>query len=183
MPQREARFSVAAPPEALWCFIRDFEALCRCIPGIEQLEIVDQRTARFTVREKIGVVPLIVELTARIESESPPRQLLALATAEHLTMRIAVALAGDGARTTMTTRFEVQGVGPLKPVVDRLFERRATERTEQFANSLETRFGGAATGATVPAAAGPTAAPAGAIGRARQWLRGFVRRVFRRLRR
>jgi carbon monoxide dehydrogenase subunit G len=177
MPKREASFSVAAPPEAVWRFVRDFEALCGCIPGIERLEVVDDRTARLTVQEKVGVVPLIVELTARIESESPPRQLQALATAEHLTMRIAVSLAGDGARTTMTTRFDVRGEGPLRPVVDRLFERRATERTEQFAKSLEARFGhGVGTAAASPEAA--AAQPTGLMTRMWRWLATLAHRIF-----
>lgn len=186
MPQREATFSVAAPPDALWRFIRDFEALCRCIPGIEQLEIVDERTARLTVQEKVGVVPLIVELTARIESESPPRQLNALATADHLTMRIAVSLTADRTGTTMTTRFDVRGEGPLKPVVDRLFERRATERTQQFAASLEQRFGATAAvpaaGSTAEAAAAADAQPRSDwFDRLRRWLaRGWRRLVHRR---
>ena len=41
MPQREARFSVNAPPHELWSFLRDFRALCTCIPGVEGIEVLD----------------------------------------------------------------------------------------------------------------------------------------------
>ncbi|HYX65953.1 MAG TPA: SRPBCC domain-containing protein [Burkholderiales bacterium] len=140
MPAREARFSVDAPPAELWQFLRDFLALCTCIPGVERIEVVDERTAELTVKEKIGVVPLTVELHARIESEEPPRRLHALATAEHLTMAIYVELAPTPSGTELQSRFEVKGEGPLKPIVDRLFEKRATERTAQFAECLKRRF-------------------------------------------
>ena len=140
MPAREARFSVDAPPAELWLFLRDFLALCTCIPGVERIEIVDERTAELTVKEKVGVVPLTVELHARIESEEPPRRLHALATAEHLTMAIDVELAPTPSGTELHSRFEVKGEGPLKPIVDRLFEKRATERTAQFAECLKRRF-------------------------------------------
>jgi carbon monoxide dehydrogenase subunit G len=140
MPQREARFLVNAPPEELWGFLRDFKALCSCIPGVERLEVLDGRTAELTVREKVGVVPLIVALRAEIDAEDPPRSLRATAKAEHLTMAIEVSLEPSGAGTEMLSRFDVKGKGPLKPVVDRLFERRATERTAQFAQCLEARF-------------------------------------------
>ena len=181
MPQREARFHVPAPRDALWHFIRDFEALCRCIPGVEKLEVIDDRTATLTVQEKLGVVPLIVELSARIESETPPQQLRALATAEYLTMRIAVTLQAEGAGTTMTTLFDVRGEGPLKPVVDRLFERRASERTQQFAASLEQRFGAVAAPQGPPRPASePTPAgkppPRGWIDDLRRWLARHWRR-------
>jgi len=164
MPQREARFSVNAPPAELWRFIRDFESLCACIPGVEKITVVDERTAELTVREKVGVVPLIVDLRAQIESEDAPRALHATAKAEHLTMAIDVALQATATGTELFTVFDVKGEGQLKAIVDRLFERRATERTAQFAESLQQRFG------AVPAA--PAAA---------QLRGGWLARLWRRL--
>jgi hypothetical protein len=38
--------------------------------------------------------------------------------------------------------FDVKGEGQLKAIVDRLFERRASERTAQFADCLQQRFRG-----------------------------------------
>jgi carbon monoxide dehydrogenase subunit G len=142
MPERAAKFTVNAPPHELWKFLRDFEALCTCIPGVERIHLVDPRTAELTVKEKVGIVPLIVNLTARIDSEDPPRRLRATASAEHLTMAIDVTLQAAGPATELHSVFNVKGEGPLKPVVDRLFERRATERTAQFAECLARRFGG-----------------------------------------
>jgi carbon monoxide dehydrogenase subunit G len=154
VPQREATFTVNAPPEALWKFIRDFRSLCTCIPGVERIDVLDGRTAELTVREKVGVVPLIVELRATIDAEEPPRRLHATARAEHLTMAIDVALHPSGQRTELHSRFDVRGEGPLKPIVDRLFEKRASERTAQFAACLEKRFGADAL-PEYPAAAKP----------------------------
>ena len=169
MPQREAKFAVNAAPAEVWRFIRDFEALCTCIPGVENIRVLDGRSAELTVKEKVGVVPLIVKLTARIESEDPPRALHAVASAEHLTMQIDVSLQAEGRGTSLASRFDVRGEGPLKPIVDRLFEKRATERTQQFAECLGRRFSASA----VPEPA-PQEEPGG-----RFW-RGLVR-LWRRL--
>ena len=57
-------------------------------------------------------------------------------------MAIDVTLQANGSATELHSLFIVQGEGPLKPVVNRLFERRATERAAQFAEALEKRFGG-----------------------------------------
>ena len=164
MPQREARFTVNALPGELWRFIRDFESLCTCIPGVERVKVVDDRTAELTVKEKIGIVPLILTLRARIESEDPPHRLHATAKAEHLTMAIEVSLQATGSGTELLSVFDVKGEGQLKAVVDRLFERRATERTAQFADSLQKRFGAA------PPASAPAQVPGG-------WLSRLWRRV------
>ena len=144
MPQREAKFEVNAPPGEVWRFIRDFESLCTCIPGVERIKRVDDRTAELTVREKVGVVPLIVTLTAQIDSEEPPHRLHATARAEHLTMEIDVTLRGMAAGTELLGLLKVRGEGQLKPIVDSLFERRATERTAQFAECIGKRFGAVA---------------------------------------
>jgi len=139
--RREAVFTVAAPPDAVWRFLRDFESLCACIPGVEGLRRVDDAAAELTVVERVGVVPLRVNLTARIDAEDPPHSLHAVATADHVDIEIDVRLQPSGSGTRLASRFQVTGRGPLKPVVDRLFDRRATERTAQFAQSLEARFG------------------------------------------
>ena len=178
MHQREEKFSVNASPDDLWTFIRDFEALCGCIPGVERINLVDDRTVELTVKEKIGVVPLIVDLSGRIEAEDPPRSLQAVATAEHLNMAIDVALQGTGTGTEITAVFEVAGEGPLKAIVDRLFERRATERAAEFANILVQRFGEVSSSdapAETPHQPIPAQDPAGSIWRRldRLWQRFF----------
>lgn len=155
MPRREARFNVSAPPQDLWRFLRDFESLCTCIPGVERVSVLDDRNVELTVKEKVGIVPLILTLKAQIESEDPPRRLHAVARAEHLTMAIDVELEKSGTGTELRSIFDVTGTGQLKPIVDRLFEKRATERTAQFADCLGKRFGAEAPkGAAAPPRAG-----------------------------
>jgi carbon monoxide dehydrogenase subunit G len=155
MPRREARFTVQAPPEELWTFLRDFESLCTCIPGVERINVLDHRSAELRVKEKVGVVPLIVDLRAEIDSEEPPHRLHATAKGEQVTMAIDVTLQRTGSGTELLSVFDVKGEGPLKPIVDRLFEKRATERTAQFADCLGKRFGaGSAVKAPAPGRAG-----------------------------
>ena len=141
MPQRETRFTVNAQPPELWQFIRDIESLCTCIPGVEKIVLLDERTADLTVKEKVGVIPMVLTLRASIESEDPPRRLHATARAEHLTMTIDVSIEKTANGTELRALFDVAGTGQLKPIVDRLFEKRATERAAQFADCLQQRFG------------------------------------------
>jgi carbon monoxide dehydrogenase subunit G len=159
MPQRETRFTVNAQPPELWKFIRDMESLCTCIPGVEKIVLLDESTADLTVREKIGVIPMVLTLRASIDSEDPPRRLHATAKAEHLTMAIDVSLEKTASGTELRGLFDVTGTGQLKPIVDRLFEKRATERAAQFADCLQKRFG------AVPPAGEPTQVAGGWLSR------------------
>ena len=167
MPQRETRFSVNAQPPELWKFIRDMESLCTCIPGVEKIVLLDERTADLTVKEKVGVIPMVLTLRASIESEDPPRRLHATARAEHLTMTIDVSLEKTASGTELRGLFDVAGTGQLKPIVDRLFEKRATERAAQFADCLQKRFG----------AVVPENIPKETKGPLRLWLERLWRRV------
>jgi len=142
VPRREARFDVSARPQEVWRFLRDFEALCSCIPGVERIHVLDDKTVELTVREKIGIVPMILALRAEIDSEDPPHRLHAIAKAQHLTMDIVVSLHETGSGTEMVSVFDVKGEGQMKPIVNRLFEKRATERSAQFAECLKKRFSG-----------------------------------------
>ncbi len=183
MPERESTFAVRAPPDEVWRFIRDLPSLCACIPGVERVALVDDRTAELTVKERIGVVPLILALRAHIDSEYPPHRLHAIATAEHLTMEIDVALQANGSGTEMLGLIRVKGEGPLKPVVDSLFERRATERAAQFADQLTRRFGAVAPeGVPAPVAAVPERAR-GRVGRIAPWLGRLWQRLIGKTRR
>lgn len=153
----------AQPPE-LWKFIRDIESLCTCIPGVEKIVLLDERTADLTVKEKVGVIPMILTLRASIDAEDPPRRLHATARAEHLTMSIDVSLEKTANGTELRGLFDVTGTGQLKAIVDRLFEKRATERAAQFAACLQQRFGAG------PPAGAAAQVPAG-------WLNRFWRRL------
>jgi carbon monoxide dehydrogenase subunit G len=179
MPQREAKFAVNAQPADVWRFIRDFESLCTCIPGVERISLVDHRTVELTVKERIGVVPLILDLTALIDSEQPPHRLHATARAEHLTMEIDIELRPAGPGTELLGLIKVSGQGQLKPVVDRLFEKRADERAAQFAASLEQRFGAVApAGLSQPCREGHHPAEASA-GSTQRWLDRLWQRILR----
>ena len=83
----------------------------------------------------------LTDRTRGRDDEDPPRRLHAIASAQHLTMAIDVTLHASGSATELHSLFNVKGEGPLTRVVDGLFERRATERTAQFAEALEKRFG------------------------------------------
>jgi carbon monoxide dehydrogenase subunit G len=174
MPRREATFRVNAPIGELWKFIRDFEALCTCIPGVERIQVLDDRNAELTVKEKIGVVPMTLTLRASIESEDPPHALHAVAKADHLMMEIDVRLRADGSGTETGQRVRREGGGtaqghrrqPVRAQGDRA--DRAVRRlpAEAVRGGGSPARGGSAAGA--PSMVRPLlAAPAGMVRAAR----------------
>jgi carbon monoxide dehydrogenase subunit G len=67
-------FVINAPQETVWDFLFDIPKLSQCIPGIESLEVVDDRTYRGKLVVKVG--PIKSEFTGKViltEVEAPNR--------------------------------------------------------------------------------------------------------------
>lgn len=139
--EREIAFLVEAPLWEVWAFLRDVHAVCTCIPGVEQVVLVDDRTAELTVKEPVGGVPRVSALRVSIVAEDPPHGLRAAAIARHLAIEFDVTLQQAGSGTRLLGLIRARDTGPRERVVDGLFERRVSERTAQFAARLEQRFG------------------------------------------
>jgi hypothetical protein len=92
-------------------------------------------------------------------------------------MTIDVSLRETGSGTELLGLIKVRGEGPLKPIVDRLFERRATERAAQFADCLEKRFGAVSSANATPPSRGAPSPVRERVGPIRRWLERLRRRL------
>jgi hypothetical protein len=92
-------------------------------------------------------------------------------------MAIEVTLQATESGTELLSLFNVKGEGQLKAIVDRLFERRASERTAQFADCLQKRFGAGAPGDAAEQARGGLRPAEDRSGRFRRWLARLWRRL------
>ena len=76
MPRFEERFTVNAPPEAVWAFLLDPKRLAPCIPGCDDLEVVDERTYRLRLTVKVGFLSTRQDVRMEIVEADPPRRLV-----------------------------------------------------------------------------------------------------------
>jgi carbon monoxide dehydrogenase subunit G len=59
---------VPAPRESVWAFLKDLEAVGRCVPGVETVERGDDGAYRGAIRVKVG--PISLQLTGALVLES-----------------------------------------------------------------------------------------------------------------
>ncbi|MBI4532033.1 MAG: SRPBCC family protein [Candidatus Latescibacteria bacterium] len=69
-------FTVHPPLETVWGFLRDPESFASCIPGVERVEAIDERTFKATVTVKIMLVTARFRIVVRITEEQPPLSLV-----------------------------------------------------------------------------------------------------------
>lgn len=68
----EKTFSVAAPAETVWSFVNDPDQVAACIPGCEDVELVDAKTYRATVKLSAGPIKTSFKLNIAIGEQQAP---------------------------------------------------------------------------------------------------------------
>src|SRR5439155_15205641 len=68
MPEGTVAFDVNAPVEKVWSFLSDMQQVGRCVPGVENVEVLDATHARWTLTVKIGPLSQTIKvLTETLE--------------------------------------------------------------------------------------------------------------------
>jgi hypothetical protein len=70
-------FVVRAPLEKVWDLLFDIERMGRCVPGVESIERVDDKTYRGKLKVKVGPIAAAFGGTVTLTQIDPPRRLAA----------------------------------------------------------------------------------------------------------
>lgn len=149
MPVIEERFEVAATPEEVWAFLLDPARLAPCLPGCEDLKVLDERTYRVRLTVKVGFLSTTQELRMTIVEAEPPHRLVAEGRGEDTRLgsqvdvrnTLELSPAASGA-TTVTYRTEVKVLGRLGSVGDAVMKVKARELAVQFAGRVRVAIEG-----------------------------------------
>lgn len=157
-------FHVDQPAEAIWSFFEQPERVSRCMPGVEDVTVVDDDNV--TVRATQSIGPMNATFDAKVTVlERVPNELIRFqavgksvrGAAGNLRASNAVRLVPDADGTTVVVDGDVALAGALGSVGQKVVARQASKVTAEFARNLERSL----RGAELPAAAAdPAIAPA-----------------------
>jgi carbon monoxide dehydrogenase subunit G len=144
VPHFEERFTVNATPETVWAFLLDPKRLASCIPGCDDLEIVDERVYRLRLTVKVGFLSTRQDVRMEIVEADPPRRLISEGRGEdaRLGSRVEVrsslelSPADDGA-TTVAYASDVTVLGRLGSIGDAVMKVKAKELAGTFAHNVK----------------------------------------------
>jgi len=94
-------FVINAPQDKVWEFLFDIPKLSECVPGIEDVEVVDDKTYRGKLVVKVGPIKSSFNGTVRLTEVDAPN-------------RIAGAVEGDDKSSASSVKASFTGT--LKPV-------------------------------------------------------------------
>ncbi len=70
------QFTVPAPIEAVWSFLRDVNSFASCIPDVQLVQAIDERTFNAVVKVQILTMKAQFQISATIVEETPPVHLV-----------------------------------------------------------------------------------------------------------
>lgn len=141
--------TVDAPASEVWDFLLDVNRSSSCMPGVDHLTLIDDRTFDGTIEARVGPIAGSFSFRAQIVDSDPPSELKAevegtdSVTKSTLRMDITMDLKPVGETSTELAYHAVVNVkGRLAILGDMVLRATATLILDQFAKCLRTQFGG-----------------------------------------
>ena len=137
--------TVPASPERVWAFMMDIPAVSRCVPGVDGVAPIDDRTYSGVMSVRVG--PISVKLDGRVilaERDEAARQArMDLQAADkrvngavNAKMSMQLSPTDDGARTDVAIRTEANVMGKLGEFGQAVIRKKADQIVQEFANNL-----------------------------------------------
>ena len=150
----DGRIEIAAPAHAVWELILDPVALAACVPGVQRVEQVDERTFRGEITASVGPLDGLFSFTSTIERAVFPGELVVATvgtdsvTHSPLSASVSAALETPAPdETTLVYRATVTVGGRLAILGEMVLRATAGLLIGELAKCLRARLEGPAGGA------------------------------------
>ena len=143
----EQKFTVRAPAPKVWDFLLDVPRMSDCVPGAEQVETLDDKSYRGTLKAKLGPISASFSGKMTIIELDPPHYLVARGegldartasrATTHMTMRLREIGPGE---TEVVVSADVSMAGRLGRFGHGIMQEQARLLTEEFATCTRARL-------------------------------------------
>jgi carbon monoxide dehydrogenase subunit G len=137
MPEGSVTFEVRAPIDRVWAFLSDMRQVGSCVPGVQRVEVLDDKRARWDLMVKIGPLVQTFVVTTETLEQTPPSRGRFHGVADNLDMIGTIELAPAGKSTKVVYTLSAHAKGPLSRIMDNFMRSRLKLQTEEFAASVK----------------------------------------------
>ncbi len=143
----EGKFSVKVPIEKAWKALLNPETLASCIPGLEEIELIDEKNYNTIVKQKVGPISVRLKFATTLTEVEPPTHLKAVGRggdmgkagsfSQETTVDLKELSPGE---VEVSYRSEVSIVGKLATFGDRIMRAKAKQVEAEFTQNLNKRL-------------------------------------------
>jgi uncharacterized protein len=160
-------FVIAEPPQTLWEFFEQLDRVARCVPGVEDVTVVDADNSQVRITQALGPMTATFDVKMRVTARDPGKSM------EFTAVGRSVRGAAGNVRATHLVRLSDEGEGStrvhlegdvalggmLGSVGQKVVAKQAAVVTQTFAKALQDELsGGSSKG--VPTSPAPSEAAA-----------------------
>jgi len=139
-------FTLAAPREKVWDLLFDIPRLSQCVPGIESVEVLDERTYRGKLVVRVGPIKTRFSGIVTLTEVVPPSRFASTVEGDDKGNASAVKIFFNGTLTTVEAgteaafQVEVNLRGRLAQFGDPVIKATAKKLTAEFAKNLRAQL-------------------------------------------
>lgn len=142
-------FSIDQPRDRVWAFLLNIPDVARCVPGVEEVEVIDDEHSRVRLTQAVGPMSATFDLKMRITERVEHERLQFTASGKAVkgaagTVRTinTVSLDDDGDGTRVALDADMAMGGVLGSIGQKVIAKQATGVTTEFAAALERSLNG-----------------------------------------
>jgi uncharacterized protein len=162
-------FVIAEPPATLWEFFEQFDQVAQCVPGVEDVTVIDDDNSRVRLTQSLGPMTATFDVKMRVTARDPGKSMEFTAVgrsvrgaAGNIRSNHVLRLSDEGEGSTRVfLEGDVALGGMLGSVGQKVVAKQATVVTQAFAQALQERLGGGAPPAAEPDRGAHSSPPAG----------------------
>lgn len=141
MPDAKKIFTVDAPIEKVWQFLRDMKQVGSCVPGCEGVCIVNEKDTDWKVKVSFGPFSKVIIMRAHTTLENPPRKGEWIATGDDLYTKGSVELRTLSENKTEVTYWSsVSANGILAKLAEPIIKLKISADAAEFAECVKKKI-------------------------------------------
>jgi carbon monoxide dehydrogenase subunit G len=143
----EERFTVQAPVDEVWAFLRDPQQVAQCIPGTERIDVIDDRHYHVVAGARVSFLFVSFAMNVAVTEIEEPVRLVSVAEGMDsrikervkLTSQLTLAPRGEDA-TDVGYTIDLTVFGKLASLGFGVIKGKARQMAADFATCIRTRL-------------------------------------------
>ncbi len=137
MLRGEATFESELAPEQVWTVLSDVQKIGRCVPGVEAIQVRDERTAVWTVAIKAGPLTQRLAVETQIVEQVRPSRISFSGRGPNLEISGTVRLEPTQVGTRVDYQVALSPQGALARILENFLKSKVDAQTQQFIENVK----------------------------------------------
>ncbi|MGI0079478.1 MAG: CoxG family protein [Nitrososphaerales archaeon] len=135
------QFELNADLKECWTFFSDLSNIGSCIPGCESVTKIDDATAQFRVKLKVGYLSKTFEMKAKLKEARAPTHLRFTGDGPDAEISGDLDIAGSGDHTSVKYKIQIRAISVIgKTAVTMMGRDLVKKQASEFALCVKTRL-------------------------------------------